>query len=79
MVKLMNSKLIQRRKQAIRAVMQACLPEFLNRIFLRMIGMLSIEPPKMIDYNTNLGSKLELMYVFFVFIFTCFPLLVFRY
>merc|ERR1712159_576344 len=64
MVKLMNAKLIRNRKAAIKAVMEAMLPEFLNRIFLRMIGMLSIEPPKMIEYSTScvhLGSTLDII------------------
>ena len=60
----MNTKLVRSRQQAIKAVMEAMLPEFLNRVFLRMIGLLSVEPPKMIEYTPNcvhLGSKLDIL------------------
>lgn len=64
MVKLVNSRMIRNRKAAIKAVMEAMLPEFLNRIFLRWVGLMTYEPPKMIEYSTtcvHLGSNLDII------------------
>jgi len=59
MVKLSARKLLRQRKQAIKQVLKACFPDFMNRAFLRLFGLFTIEPLKAIEY-VNLGSTLTL-------------------
>ena len=52
MVQILNKKFLKRRRRAIKSVIQACLPEFLNKVFLRMLGLLTFETPtEMIKYD----------------------------
>lgn len=30
----------------IRAVLKACLPEFMNSVMLRLLGLMTVEPPQ---------------------------------
>jgi len=56
MVQFLNKKFLKRRRRAIKSVLQACLPDFLNKVFLRMLGLLTHEtPPDMITYNPPSG------------------------
>ncbi|XP_066922342.1 SRSF protein kinase 3-like isoform X1 [Clytia hemisphaerica] len=57
MVQLLGKNFINRRRQAIRAVVKACLPEFLNKVFLRVLGLVTLEgAPEAID-NKPHNSK----------------------
>jgi len=58
MVKVINRKLLRQRKRAIKAVLEHCLPDFLNKFLLRMLGLLSVEPLKGIEY-VNLGPMIN--------------------
>ena len=63
MVKRLSAKgILRRRRAAIKAVIKACLPDFLNHVFLRMLGLMTVEEPlKAIEYPAlvHLGSCIE--------------------
>ncbi|XP_065640952.1 SRSF protein kinase 3 isoform X2 [Hydra vulgaris] len=56
MVKLANIKFIQRRKKAIKAVLERCLPDFMNRIFLHIIGVQKLDLKLPIENAIAQGS-----------------------
>ena len=54
MVKLANIKFLQKRREAIRAVLGRCLPDFLNRVFLQIIGVESFDTRLPIENQSSM-------------------------
>ena len=59
MVQLTVPSFLSNRRRAIKAVVKACLPEFLNKAFLRMVGLLTAGDnvtPLAIEYNPEAAA-----------------------